>query len=294
MSVAAPPRGPDTERDRDLEERVADLEALIEEARRRTRRRRIRNVTAFVVVAAGVAAGLIGFHGGGGGGTGTAALTGGSSARGQASQPSPALAPLPQGNRAFAFAFDPQRPNIVYVASPDARGGVYVYKTTDAGSHWQSTGARGTGWMSDILSLTSDLRHPGTLYAGTDTAIYKTVNGGRSWQPFNQGLFPSQSRVCYPASVGAPRYCVKIDKAAAKAIISCAAREAVSRWTQPVRTPRLVTCEAPSPSEERNWFNSSWSATDARGRLKSWQRVSSMDATPSPARACERVDAPSG
>ena len=35
MSVAPPPRRPDIEHDRDLEQRIADLEALIEEARRR-------------------------------------------------------------------------------------------------------------------------------------------------------------------------------------------------------------------------------------------------------------------
>jgi len=52
--VTAPPRGPETGRDGDLERRVADLEALIEEARRRARRRRRRN--AAVVLAAMLAA----------------------------------------------------------------------------------------------------------------------------------------------------------------------------------------------------------------------------------------------
>ena len=42
MSVATPPRRPEIEQDRDLEQRVSDLEALIEEARRRARRRRMR------------------------------------------------------------------------------------------------------------------------------------------------------------------------------------------------------------------------------------------------------------
>jgi Tol biopolymer transport system component len=49
VTVTAPPRAPETGRDRDLERRVAELEALIEEARRRARRRRQRN---FVVVLA--------------------------------------------------------------------------------------------------------------------------------------------------------------------------------------------------------------------------------------------------
>jgi Tol biopolymer transport system component len=50
VTVTAPFRGPETGRDRELERRVADLEALIEEARRRARRRRQRNVA--VVLAA--------------------------------------------------------------------------------------------------------------------------------------------------------------------------------------------------------------------------------------------------
>jgi Tol biopolymer transport system component len=50
VTVTAPPRSPETGRDRDLERRVADLEALIEEARRRARRRRQRNLV--VVLAA--------------------------------------------------------------------------------------------------------------------------------------------------------------------------------------------------------------------------------------------------
>ena len=118
---------------------------------------------------------------------------------------SPPLAPLPADNEASAFAFDPRRPNVVYVASPDARGGVYVFKTTDNGRHWGLTGARGIGWRSDILSLTADPLHSGTLYAGTDTAVYKTVNGGRSWKAFKQGLFPRRHKFCW--STGSGRQC---------------------------------------------------------------------------------------
>jgi len=191
MSVTSPPRRPEIEQVRDLEQRVADLEALIEEARRRARLRRMRNAAALVVVASAGVAGLIGFGGRSGGGAGSAALADGSGAGGQARTPAPSLAALPAGARPQVFAFDPRRPSVVYVASAHDRGGAYVYKTTDGGRHWQPTAARGTGWISDILSLTSDPQHPGTLYAGTDTAVYKTEDGGRSWRPFNQGLFPA-------------------------------------------------------------------------------------------------------
>jgi Tol biopolymer transport system component len=57
VTVTAPSRGPETGRDRELERRVADLEALIEEARRRARRRRQRNVA--VVLAAMVVGGCL-------------------------------------------------------------------------------------------------------------------------------------------------------------------------------------------------------------------------------------------
>jgi photosystem II stability/assembly factor-like uncharacterized protein len=198
--VAPPPRGPETEQERDLEHRGSDLEALIEEARRRARRRRLQIGTAIVIAAAGLA-GIIGSHGGDGGG-GPTALAGDSDARSQSSALSASLAALPFGNEAMAFAFDPSRPNIAYVASPHARGGTYVFKTTDYGRHWSSTRARGAGWESDILSLTADPRNPGTLYAGTDTAVYKSVDGGRSWRPFRQGLFPLHSGQLYNGKPG--------------------------------------------------------------------------------------------
>jgi photosystem II stability/assembly factor-like uncharacterized protein len=52
------------------------------------------------------------------------------------------------------------------------------------------------GWVGDGPSLAADPRHPGTLYAGTQVAVYKTVDGGRSWRPFNKGLFPAKPRIC--------------------------------------------------------------------------------------------------
>jgi Tol biopolymer transport system component len=75
VTVTAPPRGPETGRDRDLERRVADLEALIEEARRRARRRRQRNL---VCVLAAMLVGLLlySFLGTGWAGSGAAVAPG--------------------------------------------------------------------------------------------------------------------------------------------------------------------------------------------------------------------------
>jgi photosystem II stability/assembly factor-like uncharacterized protein len=197
MTTTAAPRKSSIDDDRDLAQRVADLEVLFEEARRRARRRRIRNASAVAVGAAACLVGLIGFRGGGGGSAAESARAGGSGMNAQTTQPL-SLAPQPAGNGAQAFAFDPRRPSVVYMAIAHANAGVFVYTTTDGGRHWLKTGAQGSGWTSDILTLTTDPLHPGTLYAGTDTAVYKTVNSGHTWRAFNHGLFPTNlgQRIC--------------------------------------------------------------------------------------------------
>ena len=194
MTVATPPRRPEIEQDRDLAQRVADLEALIEEARRRARRRRQRNWAAALLLAAAGAAASIGF--GGRGGAGTAALP----ARAPGSQApaanadSPPLGALPpDAGTAQSFAFDPRNPEIVYVLTVGYANGVgrsHVFKTTDGGAHWQATATGGSDWVGSKGALTADPRHPGTLYAGTELAVYKTVDGGNSWRPWRRGLFP--------------------------------------------------------------------------------------------------------
>jgi len=200
MSVTSPPRGPEIERDRDLERRVADLEALIEEARRRARRRRQRNWGAALLVAAAVAGLLIGFGGHGGGGAGSAALAHAPGSQAPvANADSPALGALPpDAGRVESFAFDSRNPEIVYVLT---NGGVpgtpvptHVFKTTDGGQHWHATATSGSGWVGGKEALTADPRHPGTLYAGTELAVYKTVDGGKSWRPSKRGLITPPRR----------------------------------------------------------------------------------------------------
>ena len=196
MSVASPPRGPEIERDRDLERRVADLEALIEEARRRARRRRQRNWGAALLVAAAGAAAFIGFGGhGGGGGAGSAALAHAPGAQAPAANAdsAPLGALPPDAGRAEWFAFDPRNPAIVYVLTVGSSTSTgfersQVFKTTDGGAHWQATATRGSDWVGWNEALTADPRHPGTLYAGTEVAVFKTVDGGTNWRPSKRGL----------------------------------------------------------------------------------------------------------
>jgi photosystem II stability/assembly factor-like uncharacterized protein len=214
VTVTTPPRRPAIEPDRDLEQRVADLEALIEEARRRARLRRRRHGAAALLFFAAGAAIFIGFGGHGGGGAGSSVLEhapGLPSAAANAGSP-PLGALPPDAGGVQAVAFDPRNPRIVYVLTVggDAASTGHVFKTTDGGAHWHTTATSGGRWVGDIQALTADPRHPGTLYAGTTIAVYKTVDGGRSWRPFNQGLFPPHGgrQVCSRAA-GGRSYCVK-------------------------------------------------------------------------------------
>jgi hypothetical protein len=198
MSVTSPPRGPEIEPDRDLERRVADLEALIEEARRRARRRRTRNGgAAFLVVAGGVVA-FIGFGGHGGGGGGSAATARARGPQGSTATSELPLAALPPGAGGVkSFAFDPRNPEIVYAMTYGGGGGGFppgglVFKTTDSGAHWHATAT--SGWPGWNEALTADPRHAGTLYAGTEVGVYKTADGGRSWRPLHRGLITPPPR----------------------------------------------------------------------------------------------------
>lgn len=181
MTVTTPPRGPEIEQERDLERRVSDLEALIEEAGQRARRRRRRyGAVALLATLVGVATFVIFDRSASGSRSGSPA-----NPRSAAST----LDSFPAHIDGFvsAFAFDPRAPDTVYVAtSGDGLDhGGRVYKSTDAGRHWQST----TPDWTRVDALAADPQHPDTLYAATGTAVFKTVNGGQSWQGANRGLF---------------------------------------------------------------------------------------------------------
>src|SRR5947209_2482772 len=191
MPLSPPPPAPTIDPDRDLEQRVSDLEALIEEARRRTRRRRQRNLALVLAGAAGVGV-LIGFGGRGGGGAGGVATALARSSSGSAVNSSSLGALPPDAGMVKSFAFDPYNPKDVYVLTVGffAGGGEgRLYRTTDGGASWQATAAGGSGWLGGNEALAADPRAPGTLYVGTEHAVYKTHDGGNSWQRSARGLF---------------------------------------------------------------------------------------------------------
>jgi photosystem II stability/assembly factor-like uncharacterized protein len=104
-----------------------------------------------------------------------------------------------------AIVFDPRDSRVLYVAcqgplwAPGGERG--LYKTTDGGSTWNAvlTISENTG----VTDVVMDPRDPDVLYAasyqrrrhrwtmingGPECALYKTVDGGKTWNKLTQGL----------------------------------------------------------------------------------------------------------
>ena len=163
-----------------VEERVAELEALIEEARQRTRRRRRRGGA--LALAALVAAGTAAYVGGDGIGVGSARSADGGAA--------PA-AGLDREPGRWSIASGPPGFSADIVLDPSTRGGLYlqaggrVFRSTDGGRSWSS----GRPVASRIDTLVVDPRRGSILYAGTGDGVLKSTDAGRTWR--RSGLAPA-------------------------------------------------------------------------------------------------------
>jgi photosystem II stability/assembly factor-like uncharacterized protein len=73
------------------------------------------------------------------------------------------------------FAVDPTNPQVMYAALRDG-----VFKSTDTGEHWKPAG-RG---LNNAAAVAVNPRRPEELYAATTAGvIYRSRDGGRTWQP---------------------------------------------------------------------------------------------------------------
>jgi hypothetical protein len=89
------------------------------------------------------------------------------------------------------FAIDPTNNNIAYVALGGfgLAAGQHVYKTTNLLSGAPTWTVSGVG-IPDVPTnaLAIDPANTNTIYAGTDIGVFRSVDGGASWQPFSDGL----------------------------------------------------------------------------------------------------------
>jgi photosystem II stability/assembly factor-like uncharacterized protein len=102
---------------------------------------------------------------------------------------------------ASTLAVDPHNPGTVYLGGTRVWEGTAggVFKTTDGGRSWRSTGL---GVARAVSVIAIDPHRPDTVYAGTGfyerrAGVLKSTNGGRSWvlmtDDFGSDGFPAQA-----------------------------------------------------------------------------------------------------
>ncbi|SEP56509.1 WD40/YVTN/BNR-like repeat-containing protein [Neolewinella agarilytica] len=64
----------------------------------------------------------------------------------------------------------------------------YIFKTTDYGASWRSITRGITGKHTFVRVVREDPDKAGVLYAGTETGIFLSVDGGDNWSPFQLNL----------------------------------------------------------------------------------------------------------
>lgn len=237
MAVVAPP--PQTDADeRTLDERVADLEALIEEARQRTRKRRRRNGA--VVLAALLAAGTALYAGGDDISAGDARSAEADAASAAALDRAGAWS-TPTGPPGFSagVVLHPTRPGALYLYA-----GGRVYRSTDGGRSWRS----GPPIALKLDALTVDPRHGSILYAGTNDGVLKSTDAGRTWR--RSGLRPAPGRSRGYADWEGWVYSIAVDPADSRNVYAITrglekrvlfrSRDGGTTWDVVRRTPRAM------------------------------------------------------
>ncbi len=95
------------------------------------------------------------------------------------------------------FAFAPSNPSVVYAGTSRDWGRIQenragpsfgVYKSEDGGATWRDSNDSSTS-AANVMALAVHPQDHNTVYAATLIGgIFKTTNGGQSWQAVNQGL----------------------------------------------------------------------------------------------------------
>jgi photosystem II stability/assembly factor-like uncharacterized protein len=82
----------------------------------------------------------------------------------------------------WALAFDPATAGTVYAAMGQ-RG---IFESRDGGTRWRAVHVSVV--YRQVTSIAVDPLHPQTLYAGADSGVIKSLDGGRSWRMANAAM----------------------------------------------------------------------------------------------------------
>ncbi len=85
------------------------------------------------------------------------------------------------GATPVAMAADPFAAGVVYAGT----NGAGVLRSVDAGATWSKASPSPPRFVSDLVA---DPLRPGHLYVAADGTVYRSRDGGRSWEPFGSGL----------------------------------------------------------------------------------------------------------
>ena len=89
-----------------------------------------------------------------------------------------------------SIEISPHDPNTVYVAAPRYKYNdhePHIFKTTNNGRSWQEI-TDGIPEGAFVRVVREDPVRAGMLYAGTETGLYISLDGGDNWQQFQQNL----------------------------------------------------------------------------------------------------------
>jgi photosystem II stability/assembly factor-like uncharacterized protein len=96
----------------------------------------------------------------------------------------------------FSISFDPGNPDIMYACSKNGENegtgrlnfhGT-VMKSIDGGANWFAI-TDGLNLNNEFYKIIVDKFNPNTIYLATQSdGVYISKNGGKKWQPFNEGL----------------------------------------------------------------------------------------------------------
>src|SRR3990172_6659830 len=88
-----------------------------------------------------------------------------------------------QGQSVRALALAPSRSQILVAGTLEG-----VFRTEDAGEHWQRISPLGHAEIHSVESVAIDPRDPQIIYAGTWHLPWKTTDGGAHWTSIKKGM----------------------------------------------------------------------------------------------------------
>ena len=101
--------------------------------------------------------------------------------------------PVPALVLVLSLAVDPLRPDILYAGTLPAGG---ILKSTNGGARWARVNNglisswQGNPYVPFARFLAINPENSEIIYAGTDVGVFKSVNGGDSWNPIASGMPP--------------------------------------------------------------------------------------------------------